>query len=126
MTFSYEVCDGTKTLTAAHYGRPFNLWRYGSKRIEAFRNDVEGVLKSAGSFKPHSAVDGARPIGRFGLGFKSVYLVTDAPRIHSGDWHFEITAGCIPKEIPIPGDYTKGLTKIVLPLTANAQRGTRR
>jgi len=68
VTFSYEVCDGTKTLTAAHYGRPFNLWRYGSKRIDAFRNDVEGVLKSSGSFKPHSAVDGARPIGRFGLG----------------------------------------------------------
>jgi hypothetical protein len=121
VTFSYEVCDGKKTLTAAHYGRPFNLWRYGNKRIDAFRNDVEGVLKSAGSFKPHSAVDGARPIGRFGLGFKSVYLVTDAPRIHSGDWHFEITAGCIPKEIPIPGDYGKGLTKIVLPLTANAR-----
>jgi hypothetical protein len=121
VTFSYEVCDGTKTLTAAHYGRPFNLWRYGSKRIDAFRNDVEGVLKSSGSFKPHSAVDGARPIGRFGLGFKSVYLITDAPRIHSGDWHFEITAGCIPKEIPIPSDYAKGLTKIVLPLTANGR-----
>ena len=120
VTFSYLDSDGARTLTASHYGRPFNLWRYGSKRIDAFRNDVEGVLKSAGSFKPHSAVDGARPIGRFGLGFKSVYLITDAPRIHSGDWHFEITAGCIPKEIPIPSGYTKGLTKIVLPLTANA------
>ena len=83
-------------------------------------------MKSAFWFKPHSAVDGARPIGRFGLGFKSVYLITDAPRIHSGDWHFEITVGCIPKEIPIPSDYAKGLTKIVLPLTANVQRGTRR
>ena len=113
--------DGVKTLTVSHYGRPFNLWRYGSKQIEAFRNDVEGVLKSAGSFKPHSAGDGARPIGRFGLGFKSVYLVTDAPRIHSGDWHFEITAGCVPKEIPIPADYTKGLTTILLPLTATAR-----
>jgi hypothetical protein len=121
VTFSYEACDGKKTLTAAHYGRQFNLWRYGNKRIDAFRNDVEGVLKSAGSFKPHSKVDGARPIGRFGLGFKSVYLITDLPRIHSGDWHFEITAGCIPKEIPIPSDYAKRLTKIVLPLTATVR-----
>jgi hypothetical protein len=120
VTFSYLPCDGARTLTAAHYGRPFNLWRYGSNRIEAFRNDVEGVLKSAGSFKPYSGVVGASPIGRFGLGFKSVYLVTDAPRIHSGDWHFKITAGCIPKEIPIPTDYTKGLTKVVLPLTASS------
>ena len=119
--FSYLARDGGTTLTVAHYGRPFNLWRYGNKQIDAFRNDVEGVLKSAGSFKPHSATDGARPIGQFGLGFKSVYLVTDAPRIHSGDWHFEITAGCIPREIPIPADYTKDLTKILLPLAASAR-----
>lgn len=121
VTFSYDVCDKGRTLTAAHHGRPFNLWRYGDRRIEAFRNDVEGVLKSAGSFKPHSAVDGARPIGRFGLGFKSVYLITDAPRIHSGDWHFEITAGCIPNEISIPAEYVRGATKIVLPLIAEAK-----
>lgn len=121
VTFSYVDCDGARTLTVTHYGRPFNLCRYGSKQIDTFRNDVEGVLKSAGSFKPHSAVDGARPIGRFGLGFKSVYLVTDAPRIHSGDWHFEISAGCIPNEIAIPPDYEKGLTRIVLPLTADAR-----
>jgi hypothetical protein len=108
-------------LTAAHYGRPFNLWRYGSKRIDAFRNDVEGRFEVGRPLLPHSAVDGARPTGRFGLGSGSVYLITDAPRIHSGDWHFEITAACIPKEIPIPDDYAKGLTKIVLPLTANGR-----
>jgi hypothetical protein len=121
VTFTYSNRDGLKILTASHYGRPFNMWRHGTKRVEAFRYDVEGVLKSAGSFKPHSATDGARPIGRFGLGFKSVYLVTDAPRIHSGDWHFEITAGCIPNEIPVPADDVKGLTKIVLPLTPDAR-----
>ena len=120
VTFTYLACDGAITLTATHYGRPFNFWRYGSKRIDAFRNDVEGVLKSAGSFKPHSVVQGQRPIGRFGLGFKSVYLITDEPRIHSGDWHFKITAGCIPDEIKIPANYEKRLTKIVLPLTDNA------
>jgi len=120
ITFSYMECDDRITLTATHYGRPFNFWRYGAKRIDAFRNDVEGVLKSAGSFKPYSVAEGERPIGRFGLGFKSVYLITDEPRIHSGDWHFKITAGCIPDEIKIPTDYEKGLTKIVLPLTDNA------
>jgi hypothetical protein len=121
VTFTYLACDGAITLTATHYGRPFNFWRCGSKRIDAFRNDVEGVLKSAGSFKPHSVVQGQRPIGRFGLGFKSVYLITDEPRIHSGDWHFKITAGCIPEEIKIPTDYEKGVTQIVLPLAHNAR-----
>jgi hypothetical protein len=84
--------------------------------VQAYRYDVEGVLKSAGSFKPHSRSDGERPIGRFGLGFKSVYLITDVPRIHSGDWHFEITAGCIPNELPVPVGYEKELTKVVLRL----------
>ena len=120
VTFTYSVADGGKNLSVSHYGRPFNLWRHGAKRIDAFRYDVEGVLKSAGSFKPHSRTDGVRPVGRFGLGFKSVYLVTDTPRIHSGDWHFEITAGCIPNEITAPVDWEKGQTRIVLPLITGA------
>lgn len=121
ITFTYSLEESGRTLSIRHYGRPFNLWRHGSKRIDGFRYDVEGVLKSAGSFKPHSGEDGARPIGRFGLGFKSVYLVTDTPRIHSGDWHFEITAGCIPNEIAVPAQYERGQTRIVLPLTADAR-----
>ena len=121
VTFTYSVADGGRSLSASHYGRPFNLWRHGAKRVEAFRYDVEGVLKSAGSFKPHSRADGVRPVGRFGLGFKSVYLVTDTPRIHSDDWHFEITAGCIPNEITVPVDCERGQTQIVLPLIAGAR-----
>ena len=120
VTFTYSVVDGGKNLSVSHYGRPFNLWRHGAKRVGEFRYDVEGVLKSAGSFKPHSTTDGVRPVGRFGLGFKSVYLVTDTPRIHSGDWHFEITAGCIPNEITAPVDCERGQTRIVLPLIASA------
>jgi hypothetical protein len=119
--FAYSMTEEGRTLSVRHYGRSFNLWRHGSKRVDAFRYDVEGVLKSAGSFKPHSRTDGARPIGRFGLGFKSVYLITDVPRIHSGDWHFEITAACIPNEIKVPDGYEKGQTVIVLPLTAGAR-----
>jgi hypothetical protein len=118
--FAYSVSDEGRILSVRHYGRPFNLWRYGSRGVDAFRYDVEGVLKSAGSFKPHSRADGVRPIGRFGLGFKSVYLVTDAPRIHSGDWHFKIMAACIPEEIAVPPDYEREQTLIVLPLTGDA------
>ena len=121
VTFTYSLADGVRTLSVRHYGRPFNLWRYGSRRVNEFRYDVEGVLKSAGSFKPHCRTDGAKPIGRFGLGFKSVYLVTDTPRIHSGDWHFKITAGCIPSEITVPCDWEREQTRIDLPLIAGAR-----
>ena len=42
-----------KCLTVDHFGRPFNLWRHGTKEIPDYKRDVEGVLRSAGSFKPH-------------------------------------------------------------------------
>src|SRR5205823_3354570 len=90
-----------------------------------FSKDVEGVLRSAGSFKPHASVrDAEQPdgqaIGRFGLGFKCVYLLTDRPEIHSEDWHFAIEAGCLPKELPRPEDLGAEVTRIRLPLRTDA------
>lgn len=59
-------------LTLSHFGKPFD---------EA---DVRSVCDIAESTKNESS------IGRFGLGFKSVYTVTDLPEIHSGDEDFAI------------------------------------
>jgi hypothetical protein len=39
-------------------------------------------------------------IGRFGVGFKSVFGVTASPAIHSGDYHFEISEYIVPSEVP--------------------------
>ena len=43
--------------------------------------------------------DDITEIGRFGIGFKSVYAYTSEPRIHSGDEHFAISDYIYPKEI---------------------------
>lgn len=59
-------------LRLSHFGKPFD---------EA---DVRSVCDIAESTKNESS------IGRFGLGFKSVYTVTDLPEIHSGDEDFAI------------------------------------
>lgn len=41
--------------------------------------------------------DGAQPVtGKFGLGFKSVLLATDSPRILSADLH-PVIGGCLPE-----------------------------
>ena len=74
----------TFTLTAtrlaiSHFGRPFD---------EA---DVRSVCDIAESTKNEFS------IGRFGLGFKSVYTVTDLPEIHSGDEDFAIEGYVFPK-----------------------------
>jgi hypothetical protein len=66
-------------LTLSHFGKPFD---------EA---DVRSVCDIAESTKNESS------IGRFGLGFKSVYTVTDLPEIHSGDEDFAIENYVFPK-----------------------------
>jgi len=84
-------------LTLSHFGKPFN---------EA---DVRSVCDIAESTKDETS------IGRFGLGFKSVYTVTDLPEIHSGTEDFAIQNYVFPKRADhIPRDADE--TQIVLPL----------
>lgn len=71
-----------------HFGAPFD------------ENDVRGisdVLKGtkAGDYEQ---------IGKFGIGFKSVYAFTASPEVHSGDEHFVIKRYIRPEaKIPCPG-----------------------
>ncbi|MEQ8225040.1 MAG: hypothetical protein ABRQ37_22165, partial [Candidatus Eremiobacterota bacterium] len=119
ITFTYKLFENSKKcLVVEHYGRPFNYWRHGSHEDIALKRDIEGVIKSAGSFKPHikETSNQEKTIGRFGLGFKSVFLITDCPKIHSGQWHFEIKDGCVPEEIPLSSGLLNGITRIELPL----------
>ncbi|GHT78484.1 hypothetical protein FACS1894130_05140 [Spirochaetia bacterium] len=86
------------TLSISHSGKPFD---------EA---DVRGICGIAESTKNELTA-----IGRFGIGFKSVYSYTDLPEIHSGNEHFTIEKYVLPeciKEIPLDKDETR----IILPL----------
>ena len=40
-------------------------------------------------------------IGKFGIGFKAVYIYTDNPEIYSGDYSFKIKDAFVPEKIPI-------------------------
>lgn len=84
-------------LTVSHFGKPFD---------EA---DVRSVCDIAESTKNESS------IGRFGLGFKSVYTVTDLPEIHSGDEDFSIENYVFPKRLPRSAREAEE-TQIILPL----------
>lgn len=61
-------------LEVQHDGRPFD------------EKDVRGVCGVGESTKE----DDFTQIGRFGIGFKSVYAFTSTPAIHCGEEHFEI------------------------------------
>ena len=84
-------------LTLSHFGKPFD---------EA---DVRSVCDIAESTKSESS------IGRFGLGFKSVYTVTDLPEIHSGDEDFAIEDYVFPKRSE-RSSREDDETQIILPL----------
>lgn len=108
-----------KQISVEYQGRPFNYYKHHGKADKSFKQDIEGLLRSSGSFKPH-ANKGADPsnaaIGKFGLGFKCVYLITDSPVIHSGHWHFKINHTCIPEEIAPPENWSPKKTRIELPI----------
>lgn len=69
-----RFCLYQDRLEFRHYGQPFNT------------DDVRGI---SDVLKGTKAAD-INQIGKFGIGFKSVYAFTASPRIHSGDEHFEI------------------------------------
>ena len=86
------------SLAISHYGKPFD------------ENDVKGICGIAESTKNNLTA-----IGRFGIGFKSVYSFTDIPEIHSGKEHFAIENYVLPNEIPTVG-LKENETRIILPL----------
>lgn len=78
-------------LEVMHDGRPFN------------EEDVRGICGVGEGTKSEDLTK----IGKFGIGFKSVYVYTTAPEVHSGDENFRIEHyvrphAVSPKETPPP------------------------
>ncbi len=99
---SVEFSLSANALTFAHFGKPFD---------EA---DVRGVCGIGESSK--DLID----VGKFGIGFKSVYAYTDSPEIHSGSEHFAIDSYTWPREIP-GVSLPPGGTVIRLPFNGDSQ-----
>lgn len=73
-----------KRLCFEHDGRPFN------------KRDVEAITTVGGGTKK----DDDDTIGRFGIGFKSVFVYSKTPRIWSPTIAFEISHRVLPSELP--------------------------
>jgi len=84
-------------LRISHYGAPFDA------------NDVKGICGIDESTK------GVNSIGRFGIGFKSVYAFTARPEVHSGTEAFSIAEYVLPSAVKALKRHPDE-TLIVLPL----------
>ena len=106
---TYRV--STDGVEVVHFGRPFN---------EA---DVRGIVIAIASTKNRrdsAGNENPNPIGTHGVGFKSVFKITDRPEIHSGDEHFAIE-GIKPVGISPDPDYDQERTIFRLPFNDRDQ-----
>ncbi len=88
-------------LTFEHNGRPFD------------DKDVRAITGIGFSTKK----DDIDKIGRFGIGFKAVFLYTASPRIWSPSYAFEISEMVLPSEIP-PNPALNGRTRFEFPFNS--------
>src|SRR6266540_2309579 len=86
-------------LLVRHDGRLFN------------ENDVRGICGVSASTKDDDLTD----IGKFGIGFKSVYAYTTLPEVHSGEEHFRIRHYVRPEPAARPREPLNGQTLFVFP-----------
>ena len=103
-----DTCEGDRAvsfllkhdlLQVSHFGDPFN------------EDDVRGICGIGDSTKDEDYT----AIGRFGIGFKSVYSFTDRPEVHSGDENFVIENFVSPTGIE-PIDRDPDQTVFLIPL----------
>ena len=86
-------------LRLAHWGRPINRFRVSGfsaeeGRARGFDRDLEKMLVLSASDKDmgHGEVT-----GKFGLGFKTVFLLSDSPEVVSDRLAFRVLGGMLPK-----------------------------
>jgi hypothetical protein len=93
----FEIYQDNNDLYVIHHGRNINEWKGKVSKEEehyGFKFDLLNMLLFNQSDKEFNNVT-----GKFGLGFKSVYLICDEPIIISGKLRFIIAGGIFPEEI---------------------------
>ena len=120
--------EGTPTVDIVHWGRPINDTggaAFPAGRERQWDQDLYFMMLMNLSGKP-GEMPGVSSLssttGRFGLGFKSVHLVSSSPSVLSGFIAFSIAGGLLPQERPVPDETNswmidgRRLTRVRLPL----------
>ncbi|MBU2964928.1 hypothetical protein Q4508_15225 [Amphritea sp. 2_MG-2023] len=90
------------SLVFIHWGRAINQFGNNAdlRRDKGFDRDLENMLILSASDKEEGVT------GKFGLGFKSVWLISERPTIVSGRLQAEITGGLLPTPTNNPASQT--------------------
>ena len=102
--------DGTPTLDVMHWGRLINDTggaAFPAGRERQWDQDIYFMMLMNLSGKPGEPPGESSAVsttGRFGLGFKSVHLVSSCPSVASGFIAFFIAGGLLPQEQAFPDE----------------------
>ena len=120
--------DATPTVDVMHWGRPINDTggaTFPAGRERQWDQDLYFMMLMNLSGKPGEVSGESSPFsttGRFGLGFKSVHLVSSSPSVVSGFLAFSISGGLLPQEQAVPEETDSSMieghrpTRVRLPL----------
>lgn len=90
------------------------VFHHDGKRLFNLK-DIRAITGIGDSTKNSVIAEQKDPtIGRFGIGFKSVFKICDSPKIYSGEYSFEINNLYVPCRIKKKEEYSEG-TYFVLP-----------
>ena len=112
-----EDAGATEVHFALHPER-LSVWHDGRRLFTDL--DVQGITSIGQTQKR----DDLNQIGKFGIGFKSVFAYTESPRVHSGAFHFEIRDLVVPSWVEPQDDLNKKFTYFHFPF--NRRRKTQR
>ena len=131
-----HVHDGTPTLDITHWGRSINDTGgpgFPEGRERQWDQDLYFMMLMNLSGKPGEApgrAASASTTGRFGLGFKSIHLVSESPSVVSGFINFSIAGGLLPQERQVADDADSWMvedrraTRVRLPLRGDVDAHT--
>jgi len=94
--FIYELLQNAEDMNASQvtfqlYEDKLIFEHDGTKR-DFNIEDIEAITSKGKSPKANDPTQ----IGKFGMGFKAVYVYTNTPEIHSGQYHFKIRNVIVP------------------------------
>ncbi len=97
----FNVVTDKDHVTFAHCGRRINQYPMDASDSNlGFDNDLWKMLVLSLSNKLHRPREAASAVtGKFGLGFKSCYLVAERPQVLSGRLAFEVTGAMYPRRL---------------------------
>jgi hypothetical protein len=95
----FSIRIGDKSVEIIHNGRPINFYGTSDGRANGFDRDLVNMLRITATDKPSTQDRNLPIVGRYGLGFKSVMLLTDTVNVVSGDLKVCIRGGVWPSTI---------------------------